>query len=370
MPILSILGCRAAPVEGKEVSVNRCLVQVPVMIALLSQVAMCQEWARKMFTDTSHSFGTVARGAKSEFNFELTNIYKEDIHIASVRASCGCVTPTITKELIKTWEKGAVNVRFNTGSFLGQRAASITLTIDRPFFAEVQLKIDGFIRGDVVFEPGAVLFGSIDQGATAERKMLVSRTGQDKWEISDVRSANPDLQVEIVDQKRTPGLSQYSLSVKLVEPKKTGFFRDQMVLITNDPRSSQLAVTIEGNVQPVLTVSPASLSLGTVAPGAEVTKQLVVRSKQPFRITDVKCENKSFEFRPSTESKELHLVPVKFTASERTGELACEIEIQTDRGPSVVGTCTATVFVVPADGPADVPPLVEGPSTTATVVRP
>ncbi|MDA1177950.1 MAG: DUF1573 domain-containing protein [Planctomycetota bacterium] len=349
---------------------NRCLVQVPVLIVLLSQAAMCQEWARKMFSDVSHSFGTVARGAKSEFNFDFTNIYKEDIHIASVRASCGCVTPTITKQVLKTWEKGAINVRFNTDSFLGQRAASITVTIDQPFFAEVQLKIDGLIRGDVVFEPGAVLFGSIDQGATAERKIMVSHTGHDKWEIADVRSANPDLQVEIVDQKRTPGLSQYWLSVRLLEPKKTGFFRDQMVLVTNDSRASQLAVTIEGNVEPVLIVSPASLSLGTVAPGATVTKQLVVRSKQPFRITDVKCGNKSFEFRPSTQSKELHLIPIKYTAGEEAGELACEIEIQTDRGPSVVGTCMATAFVVAADAPTDELPLIEGSATTATVVLP
>ena len=31
-----------------------------------------------------------------EFAFEAQNLYEEDVHIADVRTSCGCTTPTIT----------------------------------------------------------------------------------------------------------------------------------------------------------------------------------------------------------------------------------------------------------------------------------
>jgi len=58
---------------------------------------LAQDWAKKMFKVTKHDFGTVARGAKSEFRFEFENIYEEDLHIAGVRSSCGCTSPVIAQ---------------------------------------------------------------------------------------------------------------------------------------------------------------------------------------------------------------------------------------------------------------------------------
>ena len=66
------------------------------LFGLLGGIANAQEWARKMFEVRSHDFGSVARDAKTEYEFVLQNIYEEDVHIASVRASCGCTTPSIT----------------------------------------------------------------------------------------------------------------------------------------------------------------------------------------------------------------------------------------------------------------------------------
>ena len=123
-----------------------------------------QEWARNMFKVTEHDFGSVARGAKAEYRFVFENLYLEDVHVAGVRTSCGCTTPSVETPLLKTYEAGAILAHFNTDSFLGQRAATLTVTIDKPFYAEMQLQIRGYIRSDVVVEPGSVQFGPIDQG--------------------------------------------------------------------------------------------------------------------------------------------------------------------------------------------------------------
>ena len=80
-----------------------------------------QEWARKMFSTTSHEFGTVARSSKQEFAFEFSNLYKEDVHVASVRSSCGCTTPRVTQASLKTHEKSQIVAVYNTNSFLGAR---------------------------------------------------------------------------------------------------------------------------------------------------------------------------------------------------------------------------------------------------------
>lgn len=321
------------------------VIQLPVLLALTVSAADGQEWARKMFGETHHEFGTVARGAKAEFAFELKNLYKEDIHLAGVRASCGCATPTITKDWIKTWEKSAVLVRYNTGSFEGHRQATITLTIDRPYFAEVQLTINGYIRGDLVLDPGVVSFGSVPQGNPIERSIRVSHAGSPQWKIVDVRSANPHLQVEIKNQARQYGRVDYVLGVKLLADAAPGYITDQMILVTNDSQSQNIPVTVEANIEPQLSVTPVSLFLGIVEPGESVTKQLVVKAKNPFRITGVKCADEHFEFHPTNELKRLHLVPVKFTAGSDPGKIVERIEIETDHGPGAIATCTATATI-------------------------
>ena len=76
--------------------------------------ASAQEWATKMFKTKSHDFGSVARGAEAEFSFEFENLYEEDLHVASVRSSCGCTTPTIAKRDLKTFEKSQIVAKYNT----------------------------------------------------------------------------------------------------------------------------------------------------------------------------------------------------------------------------------------------------------------
>src|SRR6188768_1949121 len=132
----------------------RKVVLTTIVLLASTRALPAKEWAQKMFHVTSHDFGHLARGAKAEFSFELQNLYEEDVHIADVRTSCGCTTPTITKPTLKTWEKGSIVATLNTRSFVGQRNSTLTVVIDKPFYAEVPITISGNIHSDVDFQPG------------------------------------------------------------------------------------------------------------------------------------------------------------------------------------------------------------------------
>lgn len=127
--------------------------QVVVIVVAFSTPAVSQDWATKMFKATSHDFGTVARGEHTEFEFVLENLYAKDVHIAAVRTSCNCTTPTIKVATLKSHEKGAIVAKFNTAAFVGARNATLTVTVDKPMRAEVQLQVHGLVRGNVAHEP-------------------------------------------------------------------------------------------------------------------------------------------------------------------------------------------------------------------------
>jgi hypothetical protein len=221
----------------------------------------------------------------------------------------------------------------------------VTLTIDKPYYAEVQLAIKGFIRGDVVFDPGTVNFDSVGFGEEAQRQVNVNYAGRGDWKIVDIRSANTNLVVEPVETQRFNGRVGYELKVRLKPEMPVGYFNDEMILVTNDRQSQQIPLRVEGMVASPLTVSPAALSLGVLGPGQTVTKNIVVRSKKPFRITQVNCKDDCFEFVPSEEAKQLHLIPVKFTAADEPGKISEQIEIETDLGSGFAGKVLATATV-------------------------
>src|SRR5262245_53447508 len=247
-----------------------------VLLLLLPTTVSAKEWAQKMFQATSHDFGHVARGAKAEFAFEVQNLYEEDIHIADVRTSCGCTTPTITKPILKTWEKGSIVATLNTRSFVGQRNSTLTVVIDKPYYAEVHLTIAGYIHSDVDFQPGVAALGDVELGTATEQEVTVTYRGRGNWQIADVRSANAHLEVELGEPIRQPGLVSYKMTVRLKPDAPAGILQDQLTLVTNDQRMPTVVLPVEGRVTPPLAVSPSPLLFGSLAPGATATKQLVV----------------------------------------------------------------------------------------------
>lgn len=319
------------------------------LVFLISNQGWGQEWASKMFEVRTHDFGAVARGAKVSYEFELQNIYEETVHIAAVRSSCGCTSPSIKNDTLKTWEKGAIVAKLNTDSFLGHKSATITVTIDKPYYAEVQLNVSTNIRGDVVFEPGSVQFGTVQQGQPATAKVHVSHAGRSDWMISDVRSNDEFLSVDLVETNRGGGRVGYDLTVKLKDNAPAGFLQSQLALVTNDSRSPSVSLPVEGKVESALSVSPGALSLGELTPGDSVEKKLIVRAEKPFRITAVRCDNQAFQFAElSAEPKKIHFLPLTFTAGEKGGTVVQKIVIETDLA-GASGETVATAVVKASD---------------------
>lgn len=290
------------------------------------------QWAEKLFETKAHDFGTIACGAKAEYEFALTNIYLDDVHVAGAGSSCGCTTVTVKKPLLRTYEQGAILASINSRTFLGDQQATITVTFDKPSYATVQLHVKTYVRSDVVLDPPSVDLGNVDQGTAAEGRVAVTRHGRRDWKILDVESRNPHLSAEVVEATRSKTRVCYELRVRLAEDAPAGRIRDYLTLATNDERSGQIPVLVEGQVLPAISVSPAPLFLGIVRPGQKVTKQVLVRGKKPFRIVSIKADCECFEFGPSPQqaAKSLYVVPVTFTASPQTGKIAKTIRIETD----------------------------------------
>ena len=309
---------------------------------LLPSTSSAQGWAEKMFKNRTHDFRIVGRGTKSEYHFDFTNLYEEDVHIAGVRTSCGCTTPTTTADTIKTHETAAVVATFNTSTFIGQKSATVTVVFDKPSYAEVQLTVSGFIRTDITFDPPEIAFGEVPSGQSGEREVVITHSGNSKWEIVDVRSHCSNLSVRLEPAQRTRGMVRYRMVVSMDDQMSEGDIRERLTLISNDASFPTTEMAISGRVQPTVSVFPASVSLGTTSPTTATEKKLVVRGKEPFEISDVQCADKRFEFDVPVGKKKVQFVKLRFQGDGSDTSISQEIRIITDLPGNKSASCIVT----------------------------
>jgi hypothetical protein len=322
----------------------RRLLSGVVVIFLTASTLPAQDWARKLLSTTEHDFGSVARGAKAEYAFVVTNNLQDDVHIASVRSSCGCTSPYVEndKRLLKTYEQGRIIAHLNSDTHVGQRAATLTVTFDQPYYAEVQLQIRALVHTDVLMEPTSLQFGAVDQGKAGEARVRLYRADFPNWQIQGVQFSDPNLQGEVILVARQGSQVWYDLKVRLAPTASPGYISDHAVLATNDPSMARIPVQVEGQVRPNVLVSPADLFLGVMHAGQKVTRPLVVRSDKPFRIKAITGDKASFEIpQPPSDARAVHVVPVTFVAGAEIGKVVKTIHIETD-----IGGTQATSYAV------------------------
>jgi len=92
-----------------------------------SLVAMSQKPVIS-FDVKEHDFGKVnEKDGNVTYVFNFTNKGKAPLVINKVQASCGCTTPTWTKEPVEAGKKGAITVTYNTSGKSGLFTKTITV---------------------------------------------------------------------------------------------------------------------------------------------------------------------------------------------------------------------------------------------------
>lgn len=85
------------------------------VVILALGVSSYAQKAAIAFEKSEFDFGKIQQGKPVTNNFKFTNTGKEPLILGGVTASCGCTTPTWTKEPIAPGGTGVVNATFNAG---------------------------------------------------------------------------------------------------------------------------------------------------------------------------------------------------------------------------------------------------------------
>ena len=112
----------------------------------LAAVAMMAQDPVITFTKTEHDFGKIneADGRVSTV-FEFKNEGMAPLILSNVRASCGCTTPTWTKEPVEPGQTGTITVTYNPNGRPGRFQKTVTITSNA---TEATKRV--YIKGEVI----------------------------------------------------------------------------------------------------------------------------------------------------------------------------------------------------------------------------
>ncbi|HUE13120.1 MAG TPA: DUF1573 domain-containing protein [Planctomycetaceae bacterium] len=300
---------------------RRVLLFLPIVL-LCATSARAQNWAEPMFDSLSHDFGAVAKDAEVVHRFRVKNVYQQDVRIASVTTSCGCTTPKFDPTPVKSGDSTYVEISIDTHKFSGQKSPTITVTFDQPQPATVRIPVKINIRSDLVLTPGSINFGAVEVGTKLERKLEVDYAGRPDWKILNVVTKNKYLEARVVETSRTGINVNYDLIVSLLPDAPAGTIHQQIDLLTDDATAPQIPVLVHARVEGDMLVSPSVVQLGSMAPGAESSKTVLIRGYKPFVIDKIAGESVPPAFKMpklTKESKTVHVLSFTFIAPKETG---------------------------------------------------
>ncbi len=301
--------------------------------------------AESMFEELNKDFGSVPRGPTLIHHFRLKNNTSETVHISGVRVSCGCVSASVLKNQINPNEETSVIAHMDSTRFSGSKSVTVYVTFDKPKFEEVRLLVQAYGRNDFAVTPENFNFNEIRRGKSAESKITLRFYGFPNLELLEAKTESHYLKVNYALLKREGNDVIYEATAVVREDIPVGKWFSDIFFKTNVGSIPVVRVPLNVQVESILTVSPANLSLGTVKMGDSFDRKIVVRGTQPFTILSVEGLDDNWVVKElSKEKKEVHVITLSFKAN-REGDLKHKVLIKTDIPESGTVELTANALV-------------------------
>lgn len=326
-----------------------------LILVFVSFLAGAQHLEKVVFNSQTHNFGSIAEEAgpvTHEFRFKNTGT--DSLLIAEVNASCGCTTPSWSKESIAPGDSGFVQAQYNPMNRPGPFNKNLTVT-----FSSIESPIQLFIRGNVTPSPGSVeeefsnKIGGIRLKYQTFNMGKVLTTDEPSEKVFEVYN-DSDTIITFLDRFEKPAHVQVRFEPQQVAPGEKaqlivtydakskndfGFNSDNLTFYTDEPEGAQrksvnLYATIEEYFPPMsseelktaphMAVKDPMHDFEKVKPGDRVTTTftLINTGQGTLEIRQVKgncaCIVATVD-RMSLEPGETANVEVTFDATDRLG---------------------------------------------------
>ena len=303
----------------------------------------------ELFTVKEKDFGVSPKGTVLVHYFLFTNNTKNTITLGQPRVSCGCVTPSLSKNSVAPGETAAVIAQMDTRR-IPHAGVTRTVTVFVPFtgptFEEVQLKVSTVTRDDLLISPDTLAFGTVAKGKGGKVATKVTFTSDANWEIKKATSSGAFINPEFKLAARNGTTVTYDVTATLDKDCPAGNWTADVYLETSNAAVAKLRVPVTVVVSaPPVAAKPEVVSFGDVTMGSAPEQTVTIHSATPFRVLSVKGTDEQLSVKvDASEAQASHTLTIA-ASPKAAGGFTRTVEIVTDNKdqPSVIVPITAKV---------------------------
>ena len=321
-------------------------------LLLISMNLLAQDSPGRIFEEEKIDLGEIAKGSKVQFAFPMTNPYEHDMEITAIDSSCGCTSISTGPFTIGPGEKSHIRGEIDTVAYSGRRSAVITVTIGAPYKMEVRLRLQAFIRSDLVLYPDTLRFHDMFAGDVVSKKATLMHAGDPPLQIAKIETKSPWITCQANQTHRKGNQTNFDLTVTVNENAPPGQIREEIIIKIDKPEPTSIPFLVTGYLADQLSVSPAFITLGEIEVGQKSDINLVVIARKPVVIDAIDAEGWTVETTLSNSRKRTHLIPLSITPTETPpGSVRSVLRVTTRGEPSAVASATLTAVISQSTNP-------------------
>ncbi|MEM7039095.1 MAG: DUF1573 domain-containing protein, partial [Bacteroidota bacterium] len=346
------------------------------------------------FNETTHDFGTVKKGDKTEFTFQFTNTSDAPVTLKNVKASCGCTTPKWTRDPVGPGETGDIHVTYNSNR-IGPFNKSVRINYnDRtdPVMVYIKGKVNAPEGTAAVTKPPVKpavpkINYNVPRGALAFEKIIenMKQITSDDVKVVEFRfkntstqtvkfntaesTADDGLSFSLKDTELKPG--QESIVKVTVDGKKMkaanqgdGYFSKRISLMT-DEKEGRKQLTVNGSYKriysaeekaaaPKIEFETVSIDGGKIIEGEKFIYDFKFKNlgQGPLKISSAKASCGCTATKPPGESigaGQESVITATFNSKGRVGRQSKSITVKSNdlENPTVILKFTVEVVKDP-----------------------
>jgi hypothetical protein len=339
-------------------TVALALTLTPFVMAQAPKATEAAKAPRLTLTEPIKDFGTVPKGEKLDWSFEIKNTGTTDLEILAAKPTCGCTVADFTK-VIKPGQTGKVSAHVDTTNFAGPISKSVQLETNDPASAGAQVTITAIVKPFVEAHPAGLVRVNMLKGETEKTSLLLYSEEVEPFEIVKIETPGDWIKAEAVKavgedarpQFGRGGQNQYRLDITVGgDEAKIGPIAEKIKVITNSKHQPEYMVSVSGVVRPPFRVEPTGVNFGEVAPSdTAATRTITVRTNnlktpESFVVTTVESAvaGLTAAVKP-TDKKGEYEVTLQVAKDAKPGVLEGNVLIHTSDP-------TQPIFTVPVKG--------------------
>jgi hypothetical protein len=316
-------------------------------------------------------YGTVPKGDKLDWSFEIRNTGTADLQVIAAKPSCGCTVADFDK-VIKPGATGKVTAHVDTTAFAGPISKGITLETNDPSTPTSQLTIHAIVKPFVEAHPAGFVRYTLLQGDAETQSVTLYSEEDDPFEIVKIESPDAWTKVnyrkiekpeELAKEVGRPGQNQYKLDITVGGPDaKVGPLFDRIHIVTNSKHQPDYYISISGVIRPTLRIEPTLVNFGEVTTSDKAAARSVFLhsndTKLPGNFVVTKAESNVATVQTEVKlgvNKGDYEVSLELVKDAKPGDFDGTVKIYTNDKISPVITVPIKGTIKPAVAPATTP---------------